>query len=133
MPSAFAILAPAPGPAMRMSMLPETALKTVAPAAEAAAVAAARGVDKVPVKTIFLPARLAPAAFAFAFALPLALAFGSGSPSAGPSAFLLAPAFAFGWAARKTDLTLASFATSDGVWPSLFLASTGAPLSSKKR
>merc|ERR1719160_1787267 len=68
-------------------MLPDTALKTVAPAAVAAAVASFLGTTNVPVNTIFLPAKLGPRAFALAFAL----AFGFGSGSA--TAFLLTPFF----------------------------------------
>mmetsp|Transcript_2397 Transcript_2397/g.7128 ORF Transcript_2397/g.7128 Transcript_2397/m.7128 type:complete len:231 (+) Transcript_2397:194-886(+) len=86
--SALAILLPAPGPAMRMSMFPETDPSTLAPAAWAAAVAVARGVVSVPVKTMLLPARPPRAARAFAF--------GAGAGDAAR----LAPALGAGEAAR---------------------------------
>merc|ERR1719263_525136 len=89
-------------------MLPDTALNTVAPAAVAAAVAAALGVDNVPVKTIFFPDRLAPPAFAFALALAFAL--GSGSSSA----FLLAGvAFAGDFASAFAAAFTAALAAAD--------------------
>mmetsp|Transcript_31979 Transcript_31979/g.67022 ORF Transcript_31979/g.67022 Transcript_31979/m.67022 type:complete len:210 (+) Transcript_31979:1324-1953(+) len=52
---ASSFLLPAPGPATRMSVFPETAATTFAPAATAIAVASARLVCSVPVKTIVLP------------------------------------------------------------------------------
>jgi len=50
-------LLPAPRPAIKTPILADTAPTTLAPAALAAPVACARGVDRVPVKTIFFPAR----------------------------------------------------------------------------
>jgi len=113
---AFANLLPASGPAMSTSMFAETAPRTRAPAAEAAAVAAARGVESVPVKTMFFPERPPPPARALAFGAPAAgeaarlapaLALGAGDAAlafalgAGDAAlaFAFAPALAFAFAA----------------------------------
>mmetsp|Transcript_4819 Transcript_4819/g.11186 ORF Transcript_4819/g.11186 Transcript_4819/m.11186 type:complete len:265 (-) Transcript_4819:685-1479(-) len=140
---AFASLLPAPGPAIRMSMLADTAPRIDAPAAAAAAEAAARGTSSVPVKTIFLPprpparalalgaagageaARLAAAlalgageaARAFALGSGLALAFALGSALALALAAALLPFMPVVWvsASYLVLLALRCFAYSSAV------------------
>merc|ERR1712021_253362 len=94
--SAFLFLSPAPGPMTSTSMLADTAPNTSAPAAFAAAVAAARGVDKVPVNTIFFPERPPPPPPRLGAALPLAFAFASALGVGGAATLAFAFALAAG-------------------------------------